>query len=396
MKNLIVNELLKLHYRKKFIITSLILLSISILICIGMYEINKFSSPENQLKSMEGQVSNLKERKNDSKVSEKEKENINNEISSLEMQISMMKIEISSSKNDNWKEPLKNNLSALEDQLKNIDSLIDDNSKEEIYKNYITTKYLLDHNINPASKSSLNAYNGLENLIQALGSVFLLIVVAIISADIVSGEYTPPTMKVLLTKPISRSKVILSKFLAAIISSTAIIVVTEILLFLIMGIFWGFGSPSYPIIIGTKYQYSTIKTLTFGNNLVPIFKSSRIIPVWNFTIRIILLQILFIIATAAFCFLFSTVLKSSMLSMTVSILGTIALNIFTSIPFFRKVSPFIFTTYSNSIGILQGNVAPQYNSTLISPWFAVLILVLWTAICYFISDFTFRKKDILV
>lgn len=396
MINLIKNELLKLHYRRKFIVTLIILISLSLLICLGMYGINKFVRPEAQISALESSVNELKNRKNSSNISDSEKKSLDQQITQLELEINKLKLEKSTSKEDNWQDQLKTNLSSLEQQLTNIDSIMDENSKEEIYKSYITTKYLIDNNIKPATGASLNAYIGIQGLIQALGAIFLVIIVAIISSDIVSGEYTPPTMKVLLTKPTSRSKVLLSKFIAACISSVLVIIIVELLLFIIMGILWGFGNLSSPVIVGTKYKLGLIKAPVFTKNIVPVFKSSYVIPVWSFLLKMLAFQTLFILSTVSFCFLLSTILKSSMISMTLSILGTIALSIFTQIPYFSKVSPFIFNSYSNPMNVIDGSVARSYGSPLMTPLIGTIVLILWGVICYAIAHITFNKKDMLV
>ncbi|MCS4479356.1 ABC transporter permease [Clostridium botulinum] len=65
-----------------------------------------------------------------------------------------------------------------------------------------------------------------------------------------SGENNPPTIKFLLSKPISRGKILLSKFIASIISIVLSLFICEFLAFLIIGIAFKFGSLLSPIVVG--------------------------------------------------------------------------------------------------------------------------------------------------
>ena len=59
-------------------------------------------------------------------------------------------------------------------------------------------------------------------------------------SDIVSGESTPATLKFLLVQPISRAKVILSKFIAVVITVVAMIAGLEVAAYGVIGAFTGF------------------------------------------------------------------------------------------------------------------------------------------------------------
>ncbi len=77
--------------------------------------------------------------------------------------------------------------------------------------------------------------------------VFVAIIVlcaVIIAAGNIPGEFSKGTIKLLLIRPISRSKVLLSKYIATILFSLNLLVITVILSLIVGGIFFGFDSPS--------------------------------------------------------------------------------------------------------------------------------------------------------
>ena len=61
-------------------------------------------------------------------------------------------------------------------------------------------------------------------------------------SDIVSGESTPATLKFLLVQPISRAKVILSKFIAVVITVVGMIAGLEVAAYGVIGAFTGFDA----------------------------------------------------------------------------------------------------------------------------------------------------------
>jgi len=69
---------------------------------------------------------------------------------------------------------------------------------------------------------------------------------AVIIGDIVAGEITGGTMKLLLIRPVSRWKIWVSKFAAAFLVSTALVAYCGICSYVAMGASIGFGSWSVP------------------------------------------------------------------------------------------------------------------------------------------------------
>ncbi len=60
-------------------------------------------------------------------------------------------------------------------------------------------------------------YATIDFLAQPTVAIFYILILIILLSDIISGEYTPNTIKMSLTKPISRERIIISKFAVSII-----------------------------------------------------------------------------------------------------------------------------------------------------------------------------------
>ena len=71
---------------------------------------------------------------------------------------------------------------------------------------------------------------------QFLGMAILVAGIAVFMSDIVSGECTPATLKFLLIQPVTRGKVLLSKFIAVTITVLTMILGAELVGFLFVNL----------------------------------------------------------------------------------------------------------------------------------------------------------------
>lgn len=393
MHKLIKNEFIKLHYRKKFVITIIIFALICGLFSFAYAKIQSAATPDAQISLLTKSKATLESEKNSSSDSTRKKQ-LEQSIAAIDNQIDQLKTSKKTSSSKDWKSTLKNSIDTLKDQKNSATDISSDNAKETYNKQIILYQYFIDHNIKPQVNGSFSAFNFIDSLLKLLGPLFIPIIIAILSADIVSGEYTPPTMKMLLTRPAARGKILASKFVAVLVSSIVIITVIELISYLTMGIIYGFDNPMYPVLAGTKYTSSAIKLTQDSTGLIPVLGSSYIVATWKFIIQMFLFQLLYILACCSLFMLFSTILRSSTLSMTLSILATIVVNILSSISYLAKATPFFFTTYGSISSILDSSIIPMTEVTYMTPLFSCIFLVLFSGICYLIATYVFQKKDI--
>ncbi|AEB76663.1 ABC transporter permease subunit [Clostridium botulinum] len=396
---LIKNEIIKLMHRKKtYVVIGAFVLLLGF-IGFGTYKncehMKESSKPENRIAMEQDQIKNLQEMKKDTTIPERDKKEFDNQIKECSKNIEEIKKEIKSGKSD-WKQELIKHNKELEQQLKdpNTESRGKEGIKLEVQKN----KYLLSHNIVPKHNNiEIRATDYIIDVFALLGAIFLCVGIIVFGTDMVSGEYTPPTMKFLLTEPVSRGKILFSKFITLIVSSVVLIVGIEILAFVVMGLIFNFGDFNYPVQVGTKYVYDLIAKPEMGRKVITIVAgSTSIITMGKYILYMFLVQIIFIIACSAFTFLLSTALKSSMVSMSLSIVLVIAFNIFANFSALSKISGFLFTTFGEPGSILSGDIMGRYGNIHLTPTFAIGVLVTWTIICYIISHIVFTKKDILI
>lgn len=285
----------------------------------------------------------------------------------------------------------------------NLDIQLDEWSLKDLHKSNVTShqnpevlimeinknKFLLKNDIKPIYENcSMTSYNFIRLVSAEALPLFLLIIISLFSSDIVSNENDAGTFKVLLIQPISRTKVLFSKIIASTLINISIILLTLFGFFIGLGITKGFSSPKYPV----NYY---IGSLSFGYkdiNKDPI----QLIGIGKFILYMLPLLILMIIALTAICILISTIMNNSTTAICTSILVYITIYIFNNqISAFKKIAHCIPLTYLSAPDVLNGNMIYKFGNTHITLLFGLIILTVSTIICYFISAFIFKKKDII-
>ena len=128
----------------------------------------------------------------------------------------------------------------------------DEKFSEEAREQYYTARedaFKLEYSLNngiPSSKASLSVI--LENFYSEF-LLFIVIFVFMVAGPIVSQEFSKGTIKLLLIKPYSRIKILLSKYIVTLSSIFIAIIVMLLLELLFGGIFFGFSSLSNKVVV---------------------------------------------------------------------------------------------------------------------------------------------------
>ena len=131
---------------------------------------------------------------------------------------------------DQWKKQLDEEIKYASEDVERYKQYNDEWSKQY----YLDAKerleeftYLKENNIKPLYGWEYDGYNYMNSLMKFLGMAILVAGIAVFMSDIVSGECTPATLKFLLIQPVTRGKVLLSKFIAVTITVLSMILGTD-------------------------------------------------------------------------------------------------------------------------------------------------------------------------
>lgn len=265
------------------------------------------------------------------------------------------------SNNDYWIEDEKN---IIVENQKLIDS--GNSSKEQISdskEKIAISQYRLDQNMSPYSMNGSDFIASGSSLM-----MFVSLFATIVAAGIVSFEFGNGTIKMLLTRPINRWKILLSKLITTFIFAFLLGAIIYILSLLIAVIFYGSSNPELEYVNGAVVEVSKLSFAfsTYAYNYVGI------------TMSILL------------AFMLGTVFNSSSLAIGLTLFIS-----FMSKTFVHLLSQYEFIKYFwFSVTDLQGikNGASMIPDLTIS--FAVVILVVYAVLFIAISFFKFTKQDI--
>lgn len=243
----------------------------------------------------------------------------------------------------------------------------------EYMKNNAKNKYIIDN------KVDINSPKTTRNLlINTLSDnfLFIMIIVAAVAGSIVSTEFDKGTIKLLLIRPYSRNKILLSKYIVSMFMIIFAILSAFIMQLIIGGIFFGFSSLNIPVII-----YNFVQNKVMHINL---FK-------YIFDNVLAVLPEFILLATLAFAI--STITNVSTLGVALPIVGVGAADIINLIAINRNIIPlkYFVTLNWNFTNYLYGGV----NSfpTLSIP-FSILICAIYFLIMIITAFIVFNKRNI--
>lgn len=243
----------------------------------------------------------------------------------------------------------------------------------EYMKNNANNKYIIDN------KVDINSPKTTRNLlINTLSDnfLFIMIIIAAGAGSIVSTEFDKGTIKLLLIRPYSRNKILLSKYIVSMFMIIFAILSAFIMQLIVGGIFFGFSSLNIPVVI-----YNFVQNKVMHINL---FK-------YIFDNVLAVLPEFILLATLAFAI--STITNVSTLGVALPIVGVGAADIINLIAINRNIIPlkYFVTLNWNFTNYLYGGV----NSfpTLSIP-FSILICTIYFLIMIITAFIVFNRRNI--
>jgi ABC-2 type transport system permease protein len=217
----------------------------------------------------------------------------------------------------------------------------------------------------------LNGYFVCFTLLNTL-LVHVPLLIALVAGDMVAGEANMGTLRLLITKPVSRANLLLGKFIA-----TSIYTIALLLFMAILSLF--------------------LSMLVFGVSDLMVFKSEMLIildksdVLWRYVCAFGFAAIS-MITVAAIAFLLSIFAENSIGPIVTTMSIIIVLTILTTmnIPVFNNLKPFLFTNHMlNWKGFFDSVV--DYREIMKS----VIVLTLHIVVFLGAAIFIFNRKDIL-
>lgn len=273
-------------------------------------------------------------------------------------------VENQSDQTVDWKQDSQGQIIYLEEQLA-IPNLSDEELKQ--FKDaLVVEKYRLEHDIAPISSESMN---GFINSIPDMMSIITLFTV-VVAAGIVASEFSQGTIKMLLTRPVKRWKILTSKLITVGIFGVVMTVVLSIF-----------------IIIGGYIFYDSIP----GRALEVVNGNVVDVSFWGRLLLLTGLALVNVFVIGVLAFMIGSVFRSSSLAIGISIfLMFMGQNITFMLSRFEFAKYILFA--NTDLTQYVGDRQPMIDG--ITMPFSVVVILVYVIIFLVISYWSFMRRDV--
>ena len=274
-----------------------------------------------------------------------------------------------------WRTALEQRIANWENRLTNPRTT--EESRQSLEIRIAQQRYYLDHDINPSEPGAPTFARGfVENSIHLL----LPLMVMVVAADLVSSEHSSGTMKVLLTRPVRRWRILLSKYLALLLSVSFIITLFGLLSIVISGLVFGFQGWTAPVLTGFSVSGGQLDS-----------SGVRMVPQWQFILMALGLAWFVSVVVATITFMLSVLVRSTAAVMGIMLACLIAGTILNAMVASWESAKYLFMVNLQLIDYLEDAAPPIAGMSLGS---SLLVLSVWGAAALVISFAAFTGRDV--
>ena len=260
-------------------------------------------------------------------------------------------------------------------QMGNVDNLEykDKLQYNESLEQKEVNKYIIEN------KQDINKMNDTRGILKNFFSeygLFIIVIIVMIAGTIVSEEFNKGTVKLLLIKPYSRAKILLSKYITILIMTVFAIVIILLMELIVGGIVFGFDSLSVPVL---EYNFNTSQL--------------EILNIFTYVGIEILTQLPMIILLATLAFALSTIFTNSALAITISLLGFMSPSIINALVIQYKVGfmKYFVTMNWDLSGYLFGTLPSMEGMTM---GFSIVMCFIYLFAMLIPTFIIFKRKNI--
>lgn len=270
----------------------------------------------------------------------------------------------------------------LQTRIVDIQNRLNSSSMPEERKRYLRIfvdqqQYYLDHNINP---NAPGAPTFMRIFIENSIDLFLPLMVMVVAADLVSSELSGGTMKLLLTRPVKRWRILLSKYIALLLSISFILFLLAVISYVISGIVFGYSGWNLPLLTGFSPNGEELDT-----------SRVHMIPQWKYLLIQFSLAWFVSIVVGTLTFMLSVLLRSTAAVMGIMLASLISGAILSNMVSSWESAKYFFMVNLRLTDYIRGDIPPIEGMTL---FFSMSVLSIWGLIGLIVSFIVFTKRDV--
>ena len=274
-----------------------------------------------------------------------------------------------------WRTTLQQQI--IDTQNRITSSGISDEWKSELQLRIQQQQYYLDNNVNPMEPG---APTFMRMFAEHSINLLIPLMIMVVAADIVSSERSAGTVKLLLTRPVKRWKVLMSKYITLILSVSVIVVLFGLLSGFISGLIFGYQGWTAPVITGFIAEGTELNT-----------QAVQMIPQWQYLLMEFSLVWFVAIIVGTITFMLSVLIRNTPAGMGVMLAALISGAILTNMVSSWESAKYLFMINLNLTGYLAGQAPPIEGMNLA---FSLAILTVWGLAALAVSFTVFIRQDI--
>ncbi|WP_242221885.1 ABC transporter permease [Bacillus cereus group sp. BfR-BA-01380] len=272
---------------------------------------------------------------------------------------------------------------SLQQQIVDSQNRLNNSRLPEEWKAWLKVRvqqqqYYLDHNINP---SAPGAPTFVRMFIEQGITLFIPLLIMIVAIDIVSGERSDGTMKMLLTRPIRRWKILLSKYVTMVLFISFILLLVLVLSYVLSGIVFGYAGWNLPVLTGFITERDTLNT-----------SFVHLIPQWQYIVMAYGLAWFVAIVVGTISFMISVLIRNTPAGMGIMLAALIAGGILNNFATSWEGAKYIFSVNLSLTDYLSGQLPALQG---LSMSFSLLNLTVWAVVSLMIAFAVFTKQDMV-
>ncbi|WP_026074617.1 ABC transporter permease [Brevibacillus massiliensis] len=239
-------------------------------------------------------------------------------------------------------------------------------------------QYYLDHDINPDAPGGPAFARSFMDQAVAL---FLPMTTVVLAVDLVSAEHSEGTIKLLLTRPVRRWKVLTSKYIALLLFASLSVVLSLVLAYLISGVVFGYAGWNMPVLTGFRAAGENLDT-----------SGVFMLPLWKYMFMQYGLGWYVCVVVGTITLMVSVLVRSAAAGMGIMMAALISGSILTQMASTWESAKYLFVVNLGLTDYLSGSLPPIKGMTL--P-FSLAVLGVWGLAALIVAYAVFTKRDVV-
>ncbi len=271
-----------------------------------------------------------------------------------------------------WRSELQQQIVDLQNRLSSAGQW-----REQLQIQIQQSQYYLDHNINPSEPGAPTFMRG---FIENAAELFLPLMIMIVAVDLVSSERSMGTIKLLLTRPVSRFRVLLGKYITLVLAVSLVMLIFGVLAYIIAAFMFGGKGWTAPVLTGFSVK---------GGELD--ISGVRLVTQWQYLFQLFGLAWFISLVVGTLSFMLSILMRSSAAGMGTMLACLISGAILSNMVSSWESAKYLFMVNLGLMDYVSGSAPPIEGMTL---GFSLTVLLVWMAGSLIVSFGVFMKKDI--